>query len=92
MTHQERSHSPSDNSWRRRWWWQMGRAGLSKWDWSCKWQLQTTAVVEGGGAVVGYLIFPNTNDSRCGSFYGSCCRLKLLPTSNTYKPLSSDFS
>jgi hypothetical protein len=50
--------------------------------------LQTAAVAEGGGAVCGYLRFPNTNGRRCGSFCGCCCcRLKLLPTSSTFVDL-----
>jgi hypothetical protein len=50
--------------------------------------LQAAAVAEGGGAVVGYLRFPNTNSRRCGSLCGCCCcRLKLLPTSSTFVDL-----
>jgi hypothetical protein len=49
---------------------------------------QTADVAEGDGAIVGYLRFPNANGHRCGCLCGCCCcRLKLLPTNNTFVDL-----
>ncbi len=31
----------------------------------------TSAIAEGGGAIVGYLRFPNTNSRRCGSLWAA---------------------